>query len=217
LYIIKVFDKTDHMKFLNNTPLILASASPRRKDLLEKSGISLEIFPADIDETAVSCKDPEKYVQNLALQKAEYAAGFYTDAWVLGADTIVVADNTILNKPRSRDDAINMLQMLNDCEHSVYTGFCILKHNSTRKIINAVQTQVKFRHLSTSEILWYVNTGEPFDKAGGYGIQEKAASFVKSISGSYSNVVGLPVCEVMQAFIKLNIVQFQEIQDHAVR
>ncbi len=204
------------MNFLNKTPVILASASPRRKDLLEKSGINLEVVPADIDETSVSCRNPENYVQKLAFLKAECVAWSRRDAWVIGADTIVVAGSKILNKPLSRDDAINMLKMLSNCEHSVYTGFCILRHNMNRKVINAVKTRVKFRHLDTNEILWYVNTGEPFDKAGGYGIQERAASFVKAISGSYSNVVGLPVCEVMEAFAKLNIVQFQEIQDHAV-
>ncbi|SDT94813.1 Maf family protein [Desulfobacula phenolica] len=196
------------MKSINTEKIILASGSPRRKELLEQVGINIEISVSTIDEETVSIKKPEDYVKELSFLKAEDTSLLYPESWVLGADTIVVVDNQILGKPQSKPDAIDMLTKLNNREHSVYTGFCLI-HQKKRSIIKkCVETKVYFKHLSDQEIQWYVNTGEPFDKAGAYGIQAIGAVLVKQIKGSYSNVVGLPVCEVVETLMHLNIIQF---------
>ncbi|CCK80603.1 Maf family protein [Desulfobacula toluolica] len=196
------------MKSINTEKIILASGSPRRKELLEQVGINIEISVSTIDEETVSIKKPEDYVKELSFLKAEDTSLLYPESWVLGADTIVVVDNQILGKPQSKPDAIDMLTKLNNREHSVYTGFCLI-HQKKRSIIKkCVETKVYFKHLSDQEIQWYVNTGEPFDKAGAYGIQAIGAILVKQIKGSYSNVVGLPVCEVVETLMHLNIIQF---------
>ncbi|WP_457551734.1 Maf family protein, partial [Desulfobacula sp.] len=163
-----------------------------------------------INEAAVLMKDPEKYVKDLSFLKAESIALFYPEEWVLGADTIVVVQNHILGKPRSKTDAAAMLDTLNNREHSVFTGFSIMNQKKNRYITQSVKTKVFFKCLSPEEIQWYIKTGEPFDKAGAYGIQGIGAFLVKEILGSYSNVVGLPICEVVEALIKLNIIQFKE-------
>jgi len=200
------------MKLMGTKKIILASKSPRRRDLLEKLGLNLKIVPSNIDETAVSMKNPEKYVKELSFLKANNIALFYPDDWVLGADTIVVVaadydDDQILGKPRSKTDAIAMLNTLNNREHSVFTGFSIVNQKKKCIMTQSVETKVFFKCLSPREIQWYVNTGEPFDKAGSYAIQGIGAFLVKGISGSYSNVVGLPVCEVIETLMNLNIIQ----------
>ncbi|MBT3176185.1 MAG: septum formation inhibitor Maf [Desulfobacula sp.] len=195
------------MKLIGTKKIILASKSPRRKDLLEQLGLNIKIAPSNTDEKSISMKNPEKYVKELSLLKANNTALFYPDDWVIGADTIVVGDGQILGKPRSKTQAIAMLNKLNDCEHSVYTGFSIVNQKKTSIITKSVETKVSFKYLSPREIQWYVNTGEPFDKAGSYAIQGIGAFLVKRISGSYSNVVGLPVCEVIEELMNLNIIQ----------
>lgn len=203
------------MKLINNQKLILASKSPRRRDLLEQIGLNIKIYPSNVNETQVSIKNPEKYVSELSLLKAKNTALFYPDEWVLGADTIVVVKDQILGKPQSKIEAIDMLNKLNNCEHSVFTGFSVINQKEKSIITQSVETKVSFKYLSSQEISWYVNTGEPFDKAGAYAIQGIGAFIVKHISGSYSNVVGLPVCEVVEVLMKLNIIQFKDL-DHYV-
>ncbi|MBU2628344.1 MAG: septum formation protein Maf, partial [Proteobacteria bacterium] len=159
-------------------------------------------------------KNPEDYVKNLSRLKAENIALVFPDAWVIGADTIVVVQDEILGKPQSKAHAMEMLDKLNNCEHSVFTGFCVT-HDKKHVLINkSVETKVYFKCLSDEEINWYVDTKESFDKAGAYAIQGIGAFLVKRICGSYSNVVGLPVCEVVETLINLNIIQFKDLRYH---
>ncbi len=207
--------KKSCMDSINTKRIILASKSPRRKELLNQIGMDIEICPSNIDENKISINNPVEYVKELARLKAENIAYLHPGSWVIGADTIVVIHDQIIEKPRSRSDAISMLNKLNNREHFVYTAFCICNHDSDSYTMEAVsksvKTKVYFKNLTDSEIEWYVNTKEPFDKAGGYGIQGVGSFIVKKISGSYTNVVGLPVCEVVEALINLNLIEFKEL------
>ncbi len=197
------------MKPINLEKLLLASQSPRRKELLEQTGIECQVIPSNINEEKIPLKKPEEYVKELSYAKAEMVSRIYADIWILGADTIVVVEDQILGKPESDDHAMEMLTLLTNREHLVYTGFCILNKKKTSVIKNVVKTKVYFKSLSEQEIRWYVKTKEPFDKAGAYGIQGVGAFLVKRISGSYSNVVGLPVCEVIETLMKLKIIEMR--------
>ena len=198
------------MESINTEKIVLASESPRRKKLLEQAGITFTISPSHIDERIVSMDNPVNYVKELCGLKAQHQTVSFPDTWILGADTIVVKEGTILGKPQSRTDAAQMLKRLSNCEHIVYTAYCVLHPQKKIQVINAVETKVYFKHLTENEIQWYVDTGEPFDKAGAYGIQGIGAFLVRQISGSYSNVVGLPVCEVVDTLKDLNIIQFKD-------
>ncbi len=197
------------MKPINLEKLLLASQSPRRRELLEQTGIELQIVPSDIDEEDISIKNPAEYVEALSFMKAEKISGAYPDSWILGADTIVVLQDQILGKPESEHHAIEILRLLSNREHKVFTGFCIMNKHKQTVIKSAVETRVWFKPLSDQEIKWYVSTKEPFDKAGGYGIQGLGAFLVRKIFGSYSNVVGLPVCEVIEALMELKIIEMR--------
>lgn len=197
------------MRPINLEKLLLASLSPRRKDLLEQTGIEFQVVPSDIDEENISIKNPEEYVKELSYLKAEEVSRAHPDSWTLGADTIVVIEDQILGKPESEDQAIEMLRLLSNREHLVFTGFCIMNKHRQTIIKNAVETRVYFKSLSNQEIKWYVSTKEPFDKAGAYGIQGLGAFLVRKIFGSYSNVVGLPVCEVVETLVKLKIIEMR--------
>ncbi len=194
---------------IENEKLILASQSPRRKQLLEQIGINIEVFPSDIDESTVSTQIPGPHVEELATLKAMDIAKQHPNSWTIGADTIVVIKDRILGKPGSKEDAIGMLKLLSSNEHYVYTAFCICHKTMGVCITKSVKTAVTFKTLSESEISWYVDTQEPFDKAGAYGIQGIGAFLVRKINGSYSNVVGLPVCEVFETLIELNAFQLR--------
>lgn len=197
------------MKPINKDKLILASASPRRKDLMGKAGLEFHISAADIDEEAVPYEgDPGTYVQVLSAKKAETVALKHPDAWTIGADTIVVVDNAILGKPKDRNSALSMLGKLTNRTHSVFTGFSIMGPSKNIALTRAVETRVRFKALTREEMAWYADTAEPYDKAGGYGIQGIGAFMVQEINGSYSNVVGLPVCELIQTLTQLKIIQF---------
>lgn len=171
--------------------LILASASPRRHELLSLLDIPFTIFSADIDETISPNSTPEEVVQQLAYQKARAVADSYPNAIIIGCDTIVVHDGQILGKPTDSADAFRVLSQLSNHMHAVYTGVSIISANE--KNCFYVKTDVSFWELSERDIKAYIDSGEPFDKAGSYGIQGKAALFVKEIKGDYYNVVGLPV------------------------
>jgi septum formation protein len=179
--------------------LILASASPRRQELLRSAGISFEIIPSEVDEEWGEGETPEDYVVRLARLKAVKVGEKHKTRWVLAADTIVVIDGKILGKPTNRREAEGMLEMLSDREHQVITGYCLLQTDSGKSRQGRVVSRVRFKELSPEEIRWYLDTGEPFDKAGAYAIQGKAAFMVKEVQGSYTNVVGLPLCEVVEA------------------
>ncbi len=190
----------------SNSALILASRSPRRKYLLEKAGLSFEVIPSGIDETKVPLSDPDKYVRQLAEIKAQDIAKQYPRRWVIAADTIVVINDMILGKPDSEEDARTMLNQLSNRTHQVLTGYALFCRDENCFHSNVITTQVRFKKLNASEIEWYIHTGEPFDKAGAYAIQGIGTFLVKSIKGSYTNVVGLPVCEVIEFLIKKNVV-----------
>ena len=185
--------------------IILASESTRRVDILRILGIPFSIIPPDIDETRRPDETPKEFVLRISYEKANKVGKLFPDKWVIGADTIVVYKNKILGKPSSEVDAFKMLQLLKGKWHKVITGFCVL--NVARDIIyrDAVETRVFMKDLVDQEIMKYIGTSEPLDKAGSYAVQGKGGYMVKEIKGSYSNVVGLPICEVAQALLSLGI------------
>ncbi len=193
-------------KLKNDKLLILASQSPRRKYLLEQAGLDFAIIPSDIDESGVPLDAPVDYVITLAEIKAGDIADKHPANWVLGADTIVLIDDEILGKPESKDGALEMLQKLNGRTHQVYTGYSLMCRNKNRVVSKTIITDVSFKQLTDHELEWYINTPEPFDKAGSYAIQGLGTFLVKSIKGSYTNVVGLPVCEVIETLLAENVI-----------
>jgi len=196
------------MTFAANHPgLILASKSPRRRYLLKKAGLEFTVIPSKVDENAAVLSVPEAYVRSLAEAKAGDISDRYPDGWIIGADTIVFIDNTILGKPASRDEARAMLERLSAKTHQVHTGYCICRKATGHFISDCVTTDVSFKKLSAKEIDWYINSGEPFDKAGAYAIQGLGTFLVKRINGSYTNVVGLPVCEILEYLIQEGAVE----------
>ena len=188
-------------------PLILASASPRRRELLGMAGIPLEVFPSQVDEKNIPGESPVEHVLRVAGAKAQEVSRSHPDRWVLAADTVVVIDDRVLGKPRDRGEAEAMLTALSNREHQVLTAYSILKGSSLQKREGVVITRVLFKALSAEEIRWYIRSGEPFDKAGGYAVQGKGAFMVREVHGSYTNVVGLPLCEVLEALGELNEVR----------
>ncbi|WP_419655438.1 Maf: inhibitor of septum formation [Desulfosarcina variabilis str. Montpellier] len=186
--------------------LILASQSPRRRYLLEQAGLTFSVIPSTVDENATELTDPADYVKTLARAKTMDVADRYPDSWVIGADTIVTIGQAILGKPSSPAEAKAMLIQLSGQSHAVFTGFAIACKEKKILVCDAIQTSVQFKALSDAEIDWYIQTGEPFDKAGAYAIQGMGTFLVRRINGSYTNVVGLPVCEVIEALIKLGVV-----------
>ena len=188
--------------------LILASKSPRRNELLEQAGLTFSVIPSDFDESTVALSDPDSYVITLAESKAVDISQKHPAGWVIGADTIVLIDRKILGKPASKEKARDMLQRLSGKTHQVLTGYCICCKKKNRFFSETIKTDVRFKKLSDAEIEWYIQTGEPFDKAGAYAIQGIGTFLVKSINGSYTNVVGLPVCEVIEFLIKEGMIGF---------
>ena len=183
-------------------PLILASASPRRKRLLQQIGLPFRSLPSNIDEENVE-GEPSAIARILAEKKARAAYSRSNKNWILGADTIVVLGEAILGKPLSHEDARSMLNLLSGREHKVITGFSLI--NPSGKVAHSehVASLVDIKRLSGREIKAYIATGEPFGKAGSYGIQGIGSFMVKGISGSYSNVVGLPLCALIESLLDL--------------
>ena len=187
-------------------PIVLASASPRRAELLRRVKIPFTIRPADIDETPVDGEDPTEHVLRVAAAKAEAVAarlaGEGKSCWVLAADTIVALEGEILGKPADVADAEAMLARLAGRTHQVITGFCLRSAAPEGpRVAHAVATSVRFRAADADEIRAYVATGESMDKAGGYAVQGAGALLVEEIDGSYSNVVGLPLGDVVEALV----------------
>lgn len=178
--------------------LILASASPRRRELLTQLGASYVCDPADIDETPLAGEVPGEYVERMAREKAAAVASRYSmpEHVVLAADTTVVLDDEILGKPRDHFHGLAMLARLSGRCHSVMTAVCL--QHSAGTTCERVETKVQFVSLTREVCEAYLATDEPWDKAGGYGIQGLGGAFVRSLEGSYSNVVGLPLCETWQ-------------------
>lgn len=179
---------------MGQTRLVLASGSPRRRELLQGLGIPFELLPANIDESVHPREPSRLYVERLARNKAAVVARHVPGALVLAADTSVVLGDEILGKPKDAAQAAEMLRALAGKTHEVLTGVALA---GTADRCCVVATSVHFRPLTDQEIAWYVASGEPMDKAGGYAIQGKAGAFVRAIEGSYSNVVGLPLVETL--------------------
>lgn len=177
--------------------VILASASPRRKELLTNMGINFSVVVSDADESvADSNVPPGIYVQQLSLLKAASTAEKVIknkNALIISADTVVVNNNKILGKPKNEQEAFDMLSALSGKTHQVYTGFCVLRAKDAYTVCKHVCTDVTFKKLSAEQISSYIQSGEPMDKAGAYGIQGLGAMLVEKINGDYFNVVGLPV------------------------
>jgi len=178
-------------------PLVLASASPRRAELLRAAGIEFEVLPAHIDESARAGEAADAYVRRISDAKARTVAARAPDRTVLAADTTVVVDDMMLAKPVDDDDAKRMLRMLSGRSHEVLTAVSV-GHPGGTVLTEIERTRVEFAPMTEFEIEWYVDTGEPRDKAGAYAIQGYASRFVTRIDGSYSNVVGLPIALVYE-------------------
>ncbi|RLA84969.1 MAG: septum formation protein Maf [Deltaproteobacteria bacterium] len=177
--------------------LILSSKSPRRKELLERLGIRLIIAKPDVPEERREGESPYEHVRRLAREKALYGANLHPGYWSLGADTIVLLGDEILGKPRDREDAKRMLQLLSGKVHKVITVFSLVNLRDSREFQGMEETLVKFLPLEDREIEWYIRTGEPLDKAGAYAIQGIGGGFIEWIRGSYTNVVGLPIAQLL--------------------
>ncbi len=185
---------------------ILASASPRRKELLTQAGFTFKVIPSTVEEH-ITKTVPEEVVMELALQKATdvYTSNKQNNLMVIGSDTIVAYDGEILGKPTDKEDAFNMLSMLSDRTHQVYTGVALIINENGCKntVLFYERTDVTFSTITSQEIIDYIETGDPMDKAGSYGIQGPFAIHVKSIKGDYNNVVGLPIARIYQEIKKL--------------
>ncbi|WP_433958930.1 Maf family protein [Cytobacillus horneckiae] len=178
------------------TNLILASSSPRRKELLDNLHLTFEIKSSDVDESYNPNLSPEEIVMELASRKAKAVFAESSDSFVIGSDTVVVDEAAVLGKPKDSDEAFNMLKSLSGKMHSVYTGVSIISPHAEK--IFFVKTDVLFWELSDEEIHKYIHTGEPFDKAGAYGIQGIGSTLVKEIHGDYFAVVGLPLSRTIR-------------------
>jgi septum formation protein len=186
--------------------IILASESPRREDILRTLGISFSIIPPNIEEQRKKDESPKDFVSRVSYEKAYKVGTLFPENWVIGADTVVVLKNKILGKPKGNIDAFNMLAALRGKWHKVLTGYCVL--NTSKNVVyrDVTETKVLVRDLTDEEIMRYIKTSEPLDKAGSYAIQGKGGYMVKEIRGSYANVVGLPICEVAEALLSLGVV-----------
>lgn len=183
-------------------PVVLASGSPRRRELLGQMGIEdFEVLPAQGEETAPEGLAPDALVARLALQKVREVAALRPEATVIGADTVVALDGQVLGKPSDEEEAREMLSALSGRRHQVYTGMAVLSGGQAFTHVEC--TQVEFRPLTAEEIAAYVATGESMDKAGAYGIQGRACVFIRGIQGDYYNVVGLPVCALHELLAQL--------------
>ena len=184
--------------------IILASGSPRRRELLAGLGWNFEVIPPQVDEKKIDGEPPAELVKRLAEEKASSVASRFLGNWVLGADTVVALEGRILGKPNSEGEAAEMIAELSGRTHSVFTGVALIAPDG-RKLINAEETRVTFRPLEKEDILAYIALGESMDKAGAYAIQERGTLLAERIDGCYFNVVGLPLFRVSQMFAEMGI------------
>lgn len=192
-----------YFKKLKFTPdIILASQSPRRQELIQKITNNVKCVPADVDEQVGTYSDVLDIPLMLAKQKAEYIASQYKNNIVIGCDTVVILNDKVLGKPKDRDDALKMLKDLSGNKHIVVTGCCIIKGDSINTF--NVVSEVWFKKLSDKKIIEYVESGDCYDKAGGYGIQTNGKSLVKKYSGDYFNIVGFPIKAIRRELFKIN-------------
>lgn len=188
-------------------PLLLASASPRRKEYLLRLGLEFRVIPASIDETPEPGESPRGFARRMAASKARQVADGYPEACVIGADTVVALGQTIFGKPRDHQEAFTILKALQGRTHEVTTGFAITSRIRKVEEVGSVTTLVTFGIFSEAILQAYVNSGEPLDKAGAYGIQGIGSFLVQSIAGSCSNVVGLPVYALVQSLLNHNFLK----------
>lgn len=184
--------------------IILASGSPRRRELIAGLGWNFEVIPPQVDEKKIDGEPPAELVKRLAEEKASSVASRFLGNWVLGADTVVALEGRILGKPNSEGEAAEMIAELSGRTHSVFTGVALIAPDG-RKLINAEETRVTFRPLEKEDILAYIALGESMDKAGAYAIQERGTLLAERIDGCYFNVVGLPLFRVSQMFAEMGI------------
>ncbi len=182
--------------------LILASASPRRRELLESIRIPFEVMPSDVPEVRAEGESPEEYVARLSRDKANAVGRQRPSEWVLAADTTVLLGEQLLEKPVDRPDAVRMLATIAGKTHVVYTGVTLLNLDRKYTDTRVAESEVRMLPLSQRDIEWYADTGEPLDKAGAYAVQGIGAMFIESIHGSYTNVVGLPLALLFQMLRK---------------
>jgi len=178
-------------------PMILASRSPRRKELLSRLGLTFTIIPPHVMETNDATADPVQHVASLAALKAQDVAQGYPQYLILAADTVVAINRRLLGKPANEEEAQAMLRLLSGNTHEVYTGFTLSLRERGFQYTEVVTSRVAFRSMDAKEIAWYTATDEPYDKAGAYAVQGKGAAFISAIYGSHTNVMGLPLCEVV--------------------
>ncbi|MDY6852638.1 MAG: Maf family protein [Thermodesulfobacteriota bacterium] len=183
---------------MKQRPLILASASPRRRELLALLDLEFEVRPSRIDESPEPGESPAGQVRRLAEAKARQIAKNRPGCWILAADTIVVHHELVMGKPKDRAGAARMLSLLSGQTHEVLTGYCLLNQELGQNIVDYCRTEVEFRPLSGQDIETYLDSGEPGGKAGAYAIQGRGAALVKRVAGSYTNVVGLPLAETVE-------------------
>jgi septum formation protein len=181
-----------------NEVLILASASPRRRELLASIGIRFDVVPSNVPEARQDGEAPEEYVARLSRDKAEVIARQYPSRWIVAADTTVLLGDELLEKPADPADAARMLATIAGRTHIVYSGVTVQCLDRQHRETRVSESEVRMLPLSRSEIEWYVGTGEPLDKAGAYAVQGIGAMFIDSIHGSYTNVVGLPLALLFQ-------------------
>ena len=177
--------------------MILASGSPRRRELLEGMGVDFRVIEPEIEERPREGEPPASFVRRLAVEKARKVAEVHPSSWVLGADTVVVLEGEIMGKPQGASEAASMLRRLSGKVHQVLTAFALVNLAEGRQITGLETTEVKFVPMDETDIRWYISTGEPLGKAGAYAIQGRGGVFVEWVRGSYSNVVGLPLAQLL--------------------
>jgi septum formation protein len=187
----------------NHGTIILASASPRRSELMALAGIEFSVVPADIDEAVLPGEEPAAHVMRLSREKADAVSGATAGRFFIGADTVVVLEGRIMGKPVDEAEAFRMLSELSGRNHEVITGFSVFDKVSGIHLSRCVRTEVTFKELSEREIRAYIASGCPMDKAGAYAIQGGAVHFIRSICGSYTNVIGLPMTELYETLSQL--------------
>lgn len=188
--------------------IILASGSPRRREILANTNAKFDVLTSDVDEKIFKFEEPTQLVLRLAFEKCMDIAINNPESLVIGADTIVVLDNEILGKPKNEDEAFDMLSKLSNREHQVITGMSVVNIENNKKIVDYTISNVKFKNLTDQDIRDYISTGECLDKAGSYGIQGYGALLVKEIQGDYFNIVGLPISklsDILKANFNINL------------
>lgn len=198
-----------------SSKIVLASSSPRRRELLERLGLRFDVIPSHIDEIPLHGESAEDFVLRTSTEKAlSVSRNLDGDSVVIGADTIVVIEGEILGKPRDEKEAMTMLEKISGREHRVITGFSIVKPRAEVLYKRFTESRVKIKPLAPWEIEGYIKTGEPMDKAGAYGVQGIGAFMIEEIHGSYTNVVGLPIAQVIEVLTRLGVLKLFDECEH---